>query len=625
MKKSKIALILSATTLMTLVLAACNGRGAVSSAMSSSSSETPASSSSPSATVTKVTANNVPVVKVNTELDLDTIVVITMSDGTTTSKVYTVTCSDASVTLTGHIFKATAPGDFVVVVVAGGKTIKVTIDVKTEADLGLIDFFKTVDLTPSNYTIRDLKYNSTTKSFDYDGLSFFHNEKYVAIYDETNPGSTTSSGEANSTLLATLSNGKSYWGSLDSTGKPVFDAGVVNFGDYYITSALSVDGNAFASTIETDGTETIVAPAAVTTAFINSAFGQSGVSGYEIGTTEVVGYTDANSDGKFEDVTLAAYVTKDSTDYVFQIFTIKAVGTTKVDFMETAITDASYVPADITAPEVVNEFTAVKEAGNYTTTIEMYCCDSKGAPIPTATIAATPANYNYTKMFGNDGLGYRQTTTITSDGLFSKYETLDIATTVAAATATLGNEAAYFNRDSKAYKVAYDTTTKKATTTEVSGATDVWTTEAAKLWTVEGVTDAAINSTEWTKKTVSGTATTFEGKVGDNDGTTQGNLLFAQMFDQFGFIAWGTDKEGTGTYLTSASDFTTSTGTEKHALTVYSDWASFTVDPTAKTISAQALVYLPIGKAAGSAYVMMEYSVSAVGTTTNDFSAFTVA
>jgi hypothetical protein len=627
MKKSKIALILSASTMMTLVLAACNGRGAVSSSITASSSETPVSSSA-SATVTKVTANDVPLVKVDTDLDLDTIVVVTKSDGTTTSKDYTVSCSDKVVTLTGHVFKATAPGDFVVVVVAGGKTIKVTVTVKTETGLALIPFFKQLDNNPLNYTEKLVAYNETTKAFDYDGFTFIHNPKYFLGYNEKDPGSLTSKGEANSEVLATLSDGKSYWGALDTTGKPVFDAGAVDFALYYITQDLAIDGSAFASTLDaTTGAETISAPASVTSGILESGFGYSADAlssyGYTASTTDILA-VNKGTDGTISDVTLSLNVV-DSKGAVsaWEIYTLSNIGTTQVDFMETAIADASYVPAAITAPEVTTEFAAVTTAKNYTTTISVYAADENGDAIPTATVAATPANYNFTQMFGTDGLGYKQTTTITSDGLFAKEETLNVGATAAETTATLANEVAYFNRDSKSYKVAYDKTKKTATTTLIDGTTDVWTVAAAKGFTAEGVTEAGVNATEWTKKATSGTTTTLEGKVGDNDGTTAGNVLFQQMFDQLRFLGWGsTNPESMGTYLTEANEFTSG---DKHADTIYSDWMSLAVDSAAHSITAKALVYLPFGKVSGSAYMVCEYSVSAVGTTTNDFSAFTVA
>jgi hypothetical protein len=621
MKKAKIALIMSASCLLALGMASCGGHDAVSSVLDSS--VTVSSSTSQSPTVTKITAPNIPLVKVGAELDLDTVIIVTTSDGATTSKDYTVTCSNTAVTLTGHVFKSTAPGSMELVVKAGGKSIKPTVEVKTETGIELIDFFKTLDATPQNYTLTCMTVDKTTNSLVYDDLSFFHNEKYIAVYNAANPGEVGTDGTPNSTLLATLTDGKAYWGAFDSTGKPVFDAGAVNYSDYYISNDLSVDGNAFTSTLDDTGAETITAPTAVTTAFINFGFGRSGVTGYSIGDTEVVGTTDADNNGVIESVTLALYVTKDSKDYLFQIFTLENVGATTVAAMETAIKDSSYVPATITAPEVTKEFTDTATGGNYTTTISLYASDDQGAPIPTATVAATPANYNYASLFGTDGLGYRSTTTITSDGFFAKNESLSIATDVATATVSLVDEASYFNRDSKVYKVAYDSTKKVATTTEVTGVTDVWSVASAKSFKIDGVTEAGVNSTEWTKKTVSGTATTFVGKVGDNDGTTAANLLFKQMFDQLRFFAWGSaSPETIGTYFTEASELSSG---DKHALTLYSDWLSFTVDTTAKTIAAKALVYLPIGKVNGSAYMTMEYSISAVGTTTNDFSAFVPA
>jgi|GEM_PF-1854204 len=622
MKKTKIALILSASLLMSLGMASCAKKTTSSSEGSASETSSSATDTTPAATVTKITAQDLPLAKVNEEVDLDTYVVVTLSDGSKTSKEYTVTCSNAAVTFTGHKLKATAPGSFELSIASGNVSIRATIVVKTQTGIDLIAFFKQLDNNPLNYTEKAVKYNSTTKAWEYDGNTKIHNPKYYMGYDETNLKAVNTDGSSASEILATLSNGKSYWGALSTTtGLPVFDAGAVNFGDYYITEDLAIDGSAFVSTIDAaTGEESISAPATVTSAIFAAGFGLSSSTlakyDYTASTTEIVDVT-RNTAGAITDAVIALNATNsEGATETIELYRLMNIGTSTIDFMETAITDASYIPADVVAPEVATEFAAVNTAANYTTTIDLYASDSKGAPIPTATVAATPANYNYTKLLGTTGLGYRQTSTVTSDGVFSKFETLNIATDIATATVAFKSEAAYFNRDSKGYKVAYSSKTSTATTAAIDGVTDVWTDATAKGMTTQGVTEAGVNNTEWTKKSTSGTAVTFEGKVGDNDGTTAKNVLFQQMFDQVYFL------DGFGTYLTKAVDFSSS---EKHALTIYSDWSSFTVDATAKTIAASALIYLPIGQVTGSAYMVMTYKVSAVGTTTNDFSGFVPA
>ena len=625
MKKAKIALIMSASCLLALGMASCGGHDAVSSVLDSS--VTVSSSTSQSPTVTKITAPNIPLVKVGAELDLDTVIIVTTSDGATTSKDYTVTCSNTAVTLTGHVFKSTAPGSIELIVSAGGKSIKPTIEVKTETGIQLIDFFKTVDLTPQNYTITCLTIDKTTKTLVYDNLSFFHNEKYVAIYDATNPGSVDEDGNPNSTLLATLTNGKAYWGSLDSTGKPVFDAGSVNYSDYYISNDLSVDGSAFVSTLDDTGAETITAPAAVTTAFVNSAFGSSGPTGYTIGNTEVIGTTDADNNGVIESATLALYVSKNDTDYIYQIFTIENVGATSVPAMETAIADASYIPAAITAPEITTEFAAVKTAAAYTTTVELYpAADSKGTRAVTADVAAAGDGvYAYKYVFGADGVGYKQTATITADGVIA---TINATTTTKGTDGTLSTaeavdgKVAYFNRDSKGYKAILGADGVTMTTTAIDGVTDVWTYAAAKLFNVDAITEAAVNGEEWTKKTTDSTTgiITIEGAIGDDTKTEKHNPLFAPIFDQLGFFTFGADKLGFGTTMSAYQDFNGEGN--YHALTVYSNW-TFVINPTTKTLSVDSIFRIPYGTT--SDYMGLSYTISAVGTTTNDFSAFVPA
>lgn len=628
MKKAKIALIMSASCLLALGMAACGGHTAASSVLNSSTTDT-SSSTSAAATVTKITAPDIPLVKVGAELDLDTVIIVTTSDGATTSKDFTVTCSNTAVTLTGHVFKATAPGSFELTVTAGGKSIKPTVEVKTETGMGLINFFKTLEKTPQNYTLTLLKYDSASKSIVYDGETLFHNEKYIAAYDVTNPGSVDSDGNANSVLLATLADGKAYWGSLDTKGKPVFAAGSVSYSDYYITNDLAVDGNAFVSTIDDAGTESIAAPSAVTTAIINSGFGSKGPTGYTIGATEVLGATDADKDGVFEDVSVALYVSKDGKDYLYQILTIEKVGATTVDFMETAITDMAYVPAAVKAPEITTEFAAVNTAAAYTTTIEMYpAADAKGTRAVTATVAAAAEGvYAYKYFFGDTGVGYERTATITADGVIATMnETTTTADSAGALTTTkaVSNKVAYFNRDSKGYKAIMGDDKSTMTTTVLDNVADVWGYAAAKLFSVEGITDAAVTGQEWTKKTTDEKTgvITIEGSIGDDKKTEKTNTLFAQIFNQLGFFGFGTSGTPFGTIFSAYQDFSADKSGNYHALTISSDW-TFVINPTTKDLTLTSAFRIPYGT--DNDYMGLSYTISAVGSTTNDFSAFVPA
>lgn len=627
MKKAKIALIVSASCLLALGMVACGGQTAVSSVIESSSSGV--SSTSAAATVTKITAPNIPLVKVGAELDLDTVIIVTTSDGATTSKDFTVTCSNASVTLTGHVFKSTAPGSIELIVTAGGKSIKPTIEVKTETGMGLVDFFKTLEKTPQNYTLTILDVDEASQKIVYGGETIFHNEKYIAAYDVTNPGGVDSNGDPNSTLLATLADGKAYWGSLDSKGKPVFEAGSVDYSGYYITNDLAVDGNAFVSTLDDAGDESIVAPSAVTTAIINSGFGSNGPSGYTIANTEVIGVTDADEDGVYEGVSLALYVSKDGKDYISQLLTIGSVGTTTVDFMETAITDEAYVPVAVSAPEITTEFSAVNTAAAYTTTIEIYpSADSKGTRALTADVAAAADGvYAYKELFGDTGVGYERTATITADGVIA---TMNETTTTAGSdgalstTKSVDSKIAYFNRDSKGYQAVLGDDKTTMTTTALDNVVDVWGYTAAKLFNVDGVTAAAVSGQEWTEKTVDATTSviTIAGSIGDDKKTEKTNTLFAQIFDQLGFFGFGKSGTPFGTMLSAYQDFSADSSGNYHALTVSSDW-TFVIDPTTKDMTLSSVFRIPYK--ADNGYMGLSYSISAVGTTTNDFSAFVPA
>ena len=627
MKKAKIALIMSASCLLALGMAACGGHTAASSVIESSTSGV--SSTSAAATVMKITAPNIPLVKVGAELDLDTVIIITTSDGATTSKDYAVTCTNTAVTLTGHVFKSTAPGSIELIVTAGGKSIKPTIEVKTETGMGLVNFFKTLEQTPQNYTLTILDYDKTSEALTYGGYTIFHNEKYIAAYDVNNPGGVDPNGDSNSTLLATLADDKAYWGSLDTQGKPVFEAGSVDYSGYYITNDLAVDGDAFVSTLDDTGVESIVAPSAVTTAIINSGFGSNGPSGYTITNTEVIGVTDADQDGVYEDVSLALYVSKDGKDYIYQLLTIGSVGTTTVDFMETAITDEAYVPVAVSAPEITTEFSAVNTAAAYTTTIEMYpAADSKGTRAVTADVAAAADGvYAYKSFFGDAGVGYERIATITADGVIA---TMNETTTTMgsdgkpAITKAVDSKIAYFNRDSKGYKAISGEDKTTMTTTALDNVVNVWGYAAAKLFNVGGVTEAAVTGQEWTEKTVDATTSviTIAGSIGDDKKTEKTNTLFAQIFDQLGFFGFGKSGTPFGTMLSAYQDFSADSSGNYHALTVSSDW-TFAINPTSKDLTVSSVLKIPYGTA--NDYMGLSYTISAVGTTTNDFSAFVPA
>ena len=65
--------------------------------------------------------------------------------------------------------------------------------------------------------------------------------------------------------------------------------------------------------------------------------------------------------------------------------------------------------------------------------------------------------------------------------------------------------------------------------------------------------------------------------------------------------------------MVEAVDFT---GGDKHALTLYSTYNEFTVDTATNEVLVDVLAYLPVGT---EDYISMKFTVSDVGTTTNDF------
>ena len=129
------------------------------------------------------------------------------------------------------------------------------------------------------------------------------------------------------------------------------------------------------------------------------------------------------------------------------------------------------------------------------------------------------------------------------------------------------------------------------------------------------VTSAAVDSTVWTKKTTNEDGTvTYQGQCGTNDGADEvTDALFQQLYDMNGILAVGTN-------YSSAQDFTSG----KAALISQSNYDEFTVNPTTNEVTIKVNAYMPFSDV-DNHYVAMNITISAVGTTTNDFSSFAIA
>jgi hypothetical protein len=291
-------------------------------------------------------------------------------------------------------------------------------------------------------------------------------------------------------------------------------------------------------------------------------------------------------------------------------FAINNIGTTKVDSLETAIKDDSYVPAAVIATEVTNDFAAVKSGKNATAEIVFSPADENGNVVDISAYTADQLGANGFNAMFQSTYPISSKVTMTEDGLLATLTEKDTAGVASE------NKLAYFNRDGAGY--GYSSTDGK--TEALSGISDVLADSRINVWTPIAVTEAAVNSTDWLKRTEDETAGTvsFTGSVGDNTGSDVTNTLFAQLFDQFGWFTIGGSR--IGSYLAAPVDFSSG----KHALTLYSEYSDVTVNATTKDLSITALIYLPFSDIDDN-YVLATYTISNVGTTVNDFSSYVVA
>lgn len=607
MKKTSLiaAFALSASTLMGL--AACGPTPAASSENSSDSSS--AAVIIPKTIFTSYQGEAPEYTLVNEWVDLDTFVAVQMNDKSYTHD-YSVYVASDDVVVEGHKVAATATGDFDVRVFAGAEsyaaaTIKASITLKfvDEFQAQVIDFLAPLAENPKNLTI-DMLDMSQSGNLSYSGTTFLHNENYAAAFDKTNPGSVID-GEANSFLLVrSLSDGKSYTGHFGEDGKPVFDPGDVtaNYDYYYLTGDVSIDGLS-TSYVAEDGEALLYGDANFTTNLLT--YGASFPlerKGYTADNALILGGSYNEAGDKLEHLYVVPFFSDGEKKYNYGVLDIYGIGTSTNAAIEAAMTDPSYLPAKIESPEVTTTMNAAVTAGNYTVEMNAYAVDASGKKLtPTA---ADAKDYAYCQLFGAMG-DLKMTSYVTEDGIYSKTlvgeKTLD--------------ERAYFNRDGKVYSGVIGEKDDSFKVSEVAGATDAKDTADFKSRTLSTVADADVASVTWKTKTTEGTAITFTGATGDNDGSSDQmglyrNLLKLAAMPVYITIAGDNLSEN----LTTPVDFDAGT---KHSLGLYDNFDSFTVDASNKTIEVSVTAYLPAGLPNG--YYHMDFKVSAVGSTAFDF------
>lgn len=607
-KKSKLLLILSAAA-MGLAATSCTG-GPGGSGEESSSQESAISAA------TRISHDELPYITIGDVLDLDQYITIKYEDNSSDHK-FSVTCTNSAVSIDGHSVIATEAGTYNLLIKAGSLQAKLSLQVVTEEHMGLINFLAPLNDNPQNFTI-DL----FASDYIYSAI---HTENYVGIYNVNDPAEKVKddkgneTDEYNSTLLAKLADGHAYWGHVEEDAAknpvPVFDPGYASWNNHYITQSLSLDATDFELT-DLGGSE----PALVSSTSFEDSFMSVGLSkpeasltkyGYSWAGMAFMGLQDNNTDGVDDGALFLALINMQKEDGTselgsFAYLQIRDIGTTAVDFLNKATSDASYVPLIPKADEITTVFDQINQGKNYTVTLEMFSADDKGNPL------ATPASKDATVTL-TGGVSYAKTvTTVTETGIHSTFETKSVE--VADGKVTVGeltktNELAYWTDGTNCYTSSLGKDGNMSAKEQVQEGTDVLSIENVKPWTAQNVTENEINNTIWTKKTANGTKVTMKGQCGDNDGAgTLTDLLFASLFDMSPFYKAGTN-------FSEALEFN---GGEKHALVCYSNYDEVTVDTATKEVTVFVNANMPVGLDNNN--MGLKLTITNVGTTTNDFS-----
>ncbi len=633
MKKLSAVLMVSAAAILGIGLASCGGEGGV----STSTVDKTASS-------IRNTIGSNPFA-VGTEINLDDYITVVYSNGTE-DKDYTVSCSNANVTIAGHKATPTAVGTYTLDVSSsdGARSIRVSIDARSAEVMEIIDFLSPITTNTSNFIIDCYETSKSGSISRYQ--SAVHNEHYGVNANLDDLGETYG-GEPNSLILAELSDGNYYQGYFNQNGQPVFKPGVEsNYANYFICMPTSLNPlgiNEVEMETATGATQTVIAGDASFSQEMCWAASYPIDQIYDIvfigySYSEVLGLYDTDGDGtkdtlivkpsyvmyefEYDDEGNPVPVLDDDGNMIEMepfsfsnvILGIRNIGTASLDVMENVRNDASYLPQKLEASELQTSFAAVSAAKNYTVDIAAYPSDDTGAKLYSAAAGSA-----YSTVFGTSKPIY-QTNSVTSEGVLGELGTLSnggSGETKDAATMQTG----YFNRDGQGYSFTVgsypldestsgDEGTANTPINEVTaldGVTDVFA-GAASAQTVADVT--GFGELNITSKTTNGNEVTVVSEVGDNDGTTKANTLFETLFNQMTAYTIGES-------WTEAVEFT---GGDYHALTIYSDYIGLTCDTVTNEIHIEVLVYLPIGL--DDAYVVLTYDVSSIGTTTADFSGF---
>ncbi len=419
-------------------------------------------------------------------------------------------------------------------------------------------------------------------------------------------------------------------GYFNKDGDPEFEYGKMNIDNYYIMGSMILDGTAFTSVFDDiTGEETLVGDSIQAKTFLN--YGMSNLVenyGCSENSIYVLDLLDEDKDGKKD--TLYAKITIDGaegntvttsgaafTDLEWCAVKISKVGSCTWDSLEKVRVDSSYIPQKIDVTEITTAFNNLTTNNNYTATMKLYPCDEDGEVISSSDVVDYSAMY----LLTGSKEAITQVNTVTSPTDFEAKAYVGSELRAKKAYWVESEDMAYIGTYQKENEDGEEETTKTKDPNCASKS-------SMKVYTAANVDTKTIADAIWKKRSAEGDVVTFSGNIGDNtvdDGQTNG--FFAGLFDQLFCLSYKLqstgDTVGFGTYMTSDGTIEYTSG-DTCSYTVSSSYEAVMVNTATNEISVKALIYLPY-KDVEQPYMMCEYVISDIGTTTNDFSSYASA
>ena len=558
-----------------------------------------------------ISVAELPEVAVGEKLDLSPYVTAYDGNGAAVTD-WTVSSEAANVRIYGQTVYATEVGNYELTAASGDQKATFTLVANDSRRQELSDFLAPLADTPINYTVRlyaSMEYQET----------FFHNEDYAVIVAEDDPYS-------GSAVIAELADGKDYFGEIvegeDGNWDAAFSNGWVTKENYVFFVPLSISASSLTYT-ESDGEVILLSDASFERLLLFYGAAQRPESnGYPLAGARYDGLYDTDGEGEKDTAYFNCLITYSGSSVSYCTLALSDIGTTEVSCLEAAKADEAYVPALIDSSDITSAFAKLDETKSYTVTTKLYSADEDGNEV-------SPASSSSDLMcsFFEDVTYWESTQTYDADGVIStlKVKTADFSgSTAVISDATLADEYAIFDDGSKTYEAHYDASSAAmGAKTEVldSGGASIasaYDSDALKAVSLSSIGTDVISLTNWTARTVSNGVTTYTGAIGDNiDDADHSNALFGALLDLPGFaITTQSGNELPGSFLTERRKYVM--GGYYTYTSESDDYSTFTVNPstgeiTIKGVIARSGYTYPIG---------FEITTSAIGATTNDYTAF---